>query len=105
MEAAESQQTTEQDTAAQDSRPAKAFSASGGLNVAIWKHRNEDGPDRYSVKLDRTYRDESGEYHSTPYLRDGDLLRAAKTLEAADQWIEQDKAKFKAARREDAQAR
>jgi hypothetical protein len=72
-------------------RPAAQFTGSGGLNVAVWKHKNDKGYDNYSVKLERSYKDSNGEYHTTPYLRDDDLLRAQKLLEQADTWIERDK--------------
>jgi hypothetical protein len=45
--------------------------------------------------MDRSYRDESGQYQSTQYLRDSDLLRAQKLLDEADAWIEQDKIKHR----------
>lgn len=77
------------------SRPAAKFSGSGGLHVAVWKHKSEQGYDRYSVRVERTYKDGDG-YQSTDYLRDADLLRVRKLLDDADNWIEQDKAKFRA---------
>lgn len=78
------------------SRPAASFSGSGGLNVAVWKQKSESGHEHYSVRLDRSYKDESGTYKSTPYLREGDLLRAQRLLGQADDWIEQDRAKQRA---------
>jgi hypothetical protein len=72
-------------------RPAARFTGSGGLSAAVWKHKSESGYDNYSVRLDRSYKDADGNYQSTPYLRDNDLLRAQKLLEQADEWIEQDK--------------
>ncbi len=74
-------------------RPNASFSGSGGLNVAIWKQRNDAGIDHYSVKLERRYKDASGNFQSTDNLREGDLLRATKLLEMADDWIEQDRQK------------
>jgi hypothetical protein len=79
--------------AEQASRPIAKFSGSGGINAAVWKHKSDSGPDHYSVRLDRTFRHDGGDYDSTPYLREGDLLRAQKLLGQADDWIEQDKAK------------
>lgn len=72
-------------------RPAVRFTGSGGLSVAVWTHKNDNGLTNYSVRLDRSYKDEDGNYQSTPYLRDNDLLRAQKLLAQADDWIEQDK--------------
>jgi hypothetical protein len=43
--------------------------------------------------MDRTFKNDAGEYESTPYLREGDLLRAQKLLGQVDDWIEQDRAK------------
>ena len=72
-------------------RPVAKFSGTGGINIAVWKNKTEGGIDMYSVKMERTYKDSDGNYQSTPYLRDGDLLRAERLLEQADEWIEQDK--------------
>lgn len=76
-----------------NSRPAVKFSGSGGLQVAVWKQKTEQGFDRYSVKLERNYKDENGDFHATQYLRDNDLLRAQALLTQADAWIEQEKAR------------
>ena len=72
-------------------RPAARFTGSGGLSVGVWKHKSESGIDNYSIRMDRSYKDSNGDFQSTPYLRDNDLLRAQKLLEQADEWIEQDK--------------
>lgn len=84
----------------QAARPAAKFSGSGGLHVAVWKHKSEQGYDRYSVRIERTYKDDEG-YKSTDYLRDGDLLRVQKLISQADDWIEQDKAKFRSGASQD----
>jgi hypothetical protein len=76
-------------------RPIAKFDGSGGLHVAVWKHPSENGPAHYSARLDRSFRKDGGDIESTPYLRDGDMLRAQKLLAQADDWIEQDKAKFR----------
>ena len=78
------------------SRPVASFSGSGGLNVAVWKQKSDSGYDHYSVRLERSYKDDAGNYKSTLYLREGDLLRAQKLLGQADDWIEQDRAKQRA---------
>jgi len=75
------------------SRPNAKFSGSGGLSAAVWKHKVEGGFDHYSIRMDRTFKNDAGEYESTPYLREGDLLRAQKLLGQVDDWIEQDRAK------------
>jgi hypothetical protein len=69
------------------------FNGSGGVNVAVWKHKSDNGFNHYSIRMDRTFRNDAGEYESTPYLRDGDLLRAQKLLGQVDDWVEQDRAK------------
>lgn len=78
-----------------DARPVMRFSGSGGLSAAVWKHKAENGMDHYSVRLDRSFKNNSGEWESTPYFRGGDLLRAQKLLGLVDDWIEQDRAKFR----------
>jgi hypothetical protein len=72
-------------------RPVAKFTGSGGLTAAVWKHKSESGYDNYSIRLDRSYMGADGNYQTTPYLRDSDLLRAQRLLEQADEWIEQDK--------------
>jgi hypothetical protein len=71
-------------------RPAARFSGSGGLRVAVWKQKSDQGIDNYSVRIDRDYKASDG-YQSTAYLRDSDLLRAGSLLQQTDEWIEQDK--------------
>ena len=62
--------------------------------VAVWKHKHDEGSDSYSIRMDRSYREgDSGEFKSTQYLRDQDLLRSQKLLAQADDWIEQDKSR------------
>src|SRR5262245_19457593 len=84
---------TAETTTETTTRPIAKFSGSGGLHVAVWKHKSENGPDHYSSLLERTFKNAAGEYQSTPYLREGDLLRVQKLFGQADDWIEQDKAK------------
>lgn len=76
--------------AAAGTRPVAKFTGSGGLSVAIWKSKSEQGYDNYSIRLERNYKD-GEEFKSTSYLRSDDLLRAAQLLEDADRWVEQDK--------------
>lgn len=78
----------------QSSRPAAKWSGSGGLSVAVWKHKTEQGYDRYSIRIERTYKDDAG-FKTTDYLRDSDLLRVQKLLDLADNWIEQEKAAYR----------
>jgi hypothetical protein len=76
-------------------RPHYSDNASGGLQVAVWRNRNEAGIDHYTVKLERRYKDANGNFQSTDSLRESDLLRAGKLLNIADDWIEQDRQKQK----------
>ncbi|MEZ6104458.1 MAG: hypothetical protein R3E01_36435 [Pirellulaceae bacterium] len=76
-------------------RPVAKFVGSGGLHVAVWKNQTEKGADYYSVSLERHYKDASGNFKSTSYLRETDLLRVGKLLAEADDWIERDKGRFR----------
>jgi hypothetical protein len=92
-------------TEAAGARPIAKFSGSGGLNAAVWKHKVEGGFDHYSVRMDRTFKNDAGEYESTPYLREGDVLRAQKLLGQVDDWIEQDRARNRGGQEKTAAAR
>jgi hypothetical protein len=59
------------------------------LQVAVFEFPTEKGLPNFSVKLTRTFRrNENSDWESTEYLGGGDLLRAAKLLEAADGFIQ-----------------
>lgn len=61
------------------------------LTIAVFEFPNASGdaPPNFSVKLSRTFRrDEDSEWENTEYLGGGDLLRAAKLLEAADAFVQ-----------------
>ncbi len=77
----------------QSMRPIMSFGGSGGISVAIWKNKADGGSEHYSVRIERNFKDESGNFQSTQYLRAGDLLRTQSLLIQADAWIEQDRAK------------
>lgn len=94
MSMEDTQEQTQQGTQT-NSRPTARFTGSGGLNVSVWTNKNENGMTNYSVRLEKSYKGEDGQYHSTAYLRDNDLLRAQKLLEQADEWIEQDKGRVR----------
>ena len=55
-------------------RPIVSFAGSGGLNLAVWKQKSENDFDHYSIRLDRSYKQEDGTYKTTSYLRESDLL-------------------------------
>jgi hypothetical protein len=102
QEASPESASTESTTGA---RPIAKFNGSGGLSVAVWKHKVEGGGEHYSIRMDRTFKNDAGEYESTPYLREGDLLRAQKLMGQADDWIEQDRAKHRGGQDRTAAAR
>lgn len=79
-----------EDVEQESKRPAASFNGSGGLQVAVWKHKSDEGRSHYSVRIDRSYKD-GEEFKSTQYLRDSDLLRVQQLLAKADDWIENDK--------------
>ena len=57
--------------------------------VAVFEFPTENGGPNYSVKLTRSFRrDKESEWETTDYLGGGDLLRAARLLEAADTFIQ-----------------
>ena len=83
-------------TPAAGGRPAAKFTGSGGLSVAVWKQRSEAGYENSSVRIERSYKGKDEQFHSTPYLRDSDLLRAERLLQQAEEWSEQDKGRQRA---------
>ena len=83
------------EAASESTRPQAKFNGSGGISVAVWKQKTDSGPEHYSVRIDRTFKNSADAYESTPYLREGDLLRVQKLLGQVDDWIEQDRAKFR----------
>jgi hypothetical protein len=86
-------------------RPIAKFTGSGGLSAAVWKHKTDGGAEHYSIRMDRTFKNDGGDYESTPYLREGDVLRAQKLLGQVDDWIEQDRAKNRGGQERAAAAR
>lgn len=59
------------------------------ITVAVFEFPTENGLPNFSVKLTRTFRrDENSEWENSEYLGGGDLLRAAKLLEAADAFVQ-----------------
>ena len=59
------------------------------LTVAVFEFPIENGPPNFSVKLTRSFRrDENSPWENSEYLGGGDLLRAAKLLEAADAFVQ-----------------
>ena len=84
------------------SRSANSKSSGAQKQQPVWKegfpvtaavfefeNTNENGPPNFSVKLTRSFRrDEDSDWESSEYLGGTDLLRGAKLLEAADQYVQ-----------------
>lgn len=59
------------------------------LTVAVFEFPTENGPPNFSVKLTRSFRrEENSPWENSEYLGGGDLLRAARLLEAADAFVQ-----------------
>jgi len=67
---------------AQGNKPAAKFRV-GFTTVTVWK--NDGG--FYSASLQRSYKDDQGDWQNTDQLNHGDLLNAAKALERAEAFI------------------
>jgi hypothetical protein len=55
----------------------------GFVTASVWKNDNSF----YSVTLQRSYKDDRGEWQNADNFSHGDLLCAAKVLERAENWI------------------
>jgi len=58
----------------------------GTIKAAVWANTSEDGRTRYSVTVQRIYRDNDEWKHTTAFRRN-DLLVLAKVLDMAHSWI------------------
>lgn len=58
----------------------------GTTKAAIWTNTSDDGRTRYSVSVQRIYR-ENDEWKRTTSFRRDDLLVLAKVLDLAHSWI------------------
>jgi hypothetical protein len=68
----------------------KRFYNSGSfVECAVFRHQAEPGQSfpMFSVALDRSYKDDKGEWHETHSLRRDDLLVAGHALQRAYAWI------------------
>jgi len=67
-------------------RPEKNFAA-GGVRLAVWKNtaKANDGQktEYYTVKLERRYKDQNGDWQSTAALNVNDVPKARLLLEKA----------------------
>ena len=66
-------------------RPAKTIRY-GNVRITIWRQESDRGP-WYSAVPSRTYRDQSGNWHSSGSFGVKDLLVLAKALNEAHSWI------------------
>lgn len=59
------------------------------VQVAVFEFGRDNDVPIFSVKLTRTFRrDDNSEWENSEYFGGGDLLRAAKLLEAADSFVQ-----------------
>lgn len=89
-------------TASVGSRTANSKNNGAGKQLPVWKqgfpvtaavfefeNTNENGPPNFSIKLTRSFRrDQDSDWESSDYLDGSDLLRGAKLLEAADEYVQ-----------------
>ena len=70
--------------------PVKKFRA-GGVEVSIWDNefvgRSGETGISHSVKLERRYKDKSGQWQGTGSLKDADIPKAVLALNKAYEWI------------------
>jgi hypothetical protein len=63
----------------------------GRVEAAVWCRELEEGRVAYSVTLQRSYQDKEGKWQRTQSLDEGDMLPAAKALEDAYCWVQQER--------------
>ena len=56
----------------------------GRITAAIWRQTTEDGKQFYNFTLQRTYKDNDGNYQSSPNFALSDALIVAKVADRAD---------------------
>jgi len=66
----------------------------GDVEAALWRKDGEYGP-MYSVKLSRSYRNESNEKQNTPYLGANDLNDGIRALSECVEYVSKMKRDFK----------
>jgi len=74
----------------QPNKPVKSFRSKGGITAAVWaKDVERDGTTftRYSVTLDKRYRDRDGSWQTSSSLFPEDLPRAQLVLGKAFEFI------------------
>jgi hypothetical protein len=61
----------------------------GRVDVAVWRRQADDGRTWYSFTVSRSYKDRDDTWQRTTSLDEEDLLPAAKALERAYDWAQQ----------------
>jgi hypothetical protein len=80
---------------AAESAPAGAGSAPehkvhyGRVDVAVWRRQADDGRAWYSFTVSRSYKDRDDQWQRTASLDEEDLLPAARALERAYDWAQE----------------
>jgi hypothetical protein len=67
----------------------------GRLKVSVWRQESEKGP-WFNVVLNRTYKDEAGQWQNSNSFGARDLLEVAKLCDQAHTWIYRELAKERA---------
>ena len=58
------------------------------MKIAVWRRENENGKGYwYSATIQRTFKDQNGQYQDTEYIRGDDFLKAAALLQEAHRRI------------------
>ena len=61
----------------------------GRVDVAVWKRQADDGRTWYSFTASRSYKDREDKWQRTASLDEEDLLPAARALERAYDWAQE----------------
>jgi hypothetical protein len=61
----------------------------GRVDVTVWQRQTDDGRAWYSFTVSRPYKDRDDRWQRTSSLDEDDLLPAAKALERAYDWVQQ----------------
>ena len=61
----------------------------GRVDVAVWRRQAEDGRAWYSFTVSRSYKDRDDKWQRTSSLDEEDMLPAARALERAYDWVQE----------------
>ena len=61
----------------------------GRVDVAVWRRQADDGRAWYSFAMSRSYKDRDDKWQRTTSLDEEDLLPAARALERAYDWAQE----------------